>query len=576
MNCPNCRAGEISPETNRCDLCGLAPEGLVAEATQAGVLDDFARQELAERFRVDAFLGRGEKSAILLAREHGSSRQIVVKVLPRPAGGREGTDGRFRTAVQAIVGIEHPHIVPVFDFGWTEHLYWYSMQHVQGRSLRTSLLSRGPLDLKACLRLVAQVASALDYVHRRGLVHGGLKPENVLIDAEGWAHVCDLLVPRALDPPPLTRLAPRPRAAGAGAASVSREGRSSGPEPAAEQAGGDAEAPAPEPPPYQAPEDLRTPLSDQYALAVLVYECLAGSPPPRPGSGIAPASLLAGTRPDVPPHVTHSVRRALSPRPIDRFPGVLDFVAALETASPPVPEVLPSATPTATILRVTDWEPPGSPLRQRVILAGLVVVLVVAGVLLRPVIARLLEPSYTPPGFVPVAQPPSDTTLAARPADTTPLPAPPAAREARRRPAPPPTGREAAPRTRTADTRRQRRDSATAANARQTPARPAAAAPQRAAAPAPEIAVTPSAAPPSGAAPGADSGRLFVSATPWGQLYVDGRLVGNTPRANLPLAPGAHTIRVVREGFESYERSVTLAPGQVLRLTDIVLAARQP
>lgn len=73
-----------------------------------------------------------------------------------------------------------------------------------------------------------------------------------------------------------------------------------------------------------------------------------------------------------------------------------------------------------------------------------------------------------------------------------------------------------------------------------------------------------------------EPGHLFVSATPWGQLFVDGQLIGNTPRANLALAPGAHTIRVVRDGFAPFERSLQVASGQVIRLTGIVLAPRQP
>ena len=61
-----------------------------------------------------------------------------------------------------------------------------------------------------------------------------------------------------------------------------------------------------------------------------------------------------------------------------------------------------------------------------------------------------------------------------------------------------------------------------------------------------------------------------------GDAYVDGQLVGNTPKANLGIAPGPHTIRVVREGFEPFERAIQVAPGQVVRLTDIVLVERRP
>jgi hypothetical protein len=74
----------------------------------------------------------------------------------------------------------------------------------------------------------------------------------------------------------------------------------------------------------------------------------------------------------------------------------------------------------------------------------------------------------------------------------------------------------------------------------------------------------------------AEPGRLFVNANPWGQLYLDGNLIGNTPRAGVPVAAGTHVVRVVREGFEPFERTITVGSGQEIRMTDIVLTPRQP
>ena len=76
--------------------------------------------------------------------------------------------------------------------------------------------------------------------------------------------------------------------------------------------------------------------------------------------------------------------------------------------------------------------------------------------------------------------------------------------------------------------------------------------------------------------PPAAPGRLFVNATPWGQVYLDGELLGNTPRVNVPVSPGPHQLRVVREGFQPYELAIKLAPGQELRITDIVLQELKP
>jgi serine/threonine protein kinase len=525
--CPNCSAGEISPLTNRCEMCGFTPQGAVAvEAPHAEAVDDLARQELGERFRLDTFLGRGAASAVYVAREQGSDREIVVKVLPRPTEGRPDADDRFRRAVEAVAALEHPHIVPVFDHGWTEHLYWYSMDYVRGRSLRNFLLQRGPLDLKACLRVAAQVASALDHAHRRGVVHGALKPENVLIDAEGWVHLCDLLVTRALEVPPAAAPPPPPPVSG-----------EAGEPPDSPQRQAEENRP-----PYIAPEGLWTPSADQYALAVMVTECLTGAPLGEPGRG-AQATRLATSLPGIPPHVRHAVERALSPKPMDRFAGVLDFVAALETYAAPVPETQPSGRSSTGVLRQTDWQPPGRPTRWRLILWGAFPVAAVAAVVVwqrsavlqvfhqvfAPTQPLLVAPLVTDSG-VPVGQPPGSTLVAA------PTPTPPGSTQA-----PPATlPSRAAPRPR--------------AEALRQPAQPAARAPATAR---PRASSTP--------------GFLFVNATPWGQLYVDGQLVGNTPKANLSVAAGPHTIRVLREGYEPFERTIQVEAGQTVRLTDITL-----
>lgn len=535
MTCPNCGSAEISPLTNRCELCGFAPGASVAvEAPRTASVNELARQELAEQFHFDASLGHGTKTAVFLAHERGSTRAIVVKVLPRPAERRAEADERFRSAVEAVAALEHPHIVPVFDHGSTEHLYWYSMEHVNGGSLRKTLLARGPLELKACQRIIAQVASALDHAHRRGIVHGALKPENVLIDAEGWVHVCDLLVTLSLERP-----APPARPA----APPSKEAKA----PKAAQAPKTARSP------YVAPETLRTPFSDQYALGVLVYECLTGSPPPQAENlGATLAASLAAARPDVPAPLRHAVRRALSRKEIDRFPSVLDFMAALETYTPSPADAQPSGRGSGVVLMQSDWKPPPRPWnRRRLVGIGVAIVVVATLVpLLRPAVLQLWRQAFTQTARSPALSQATDTvTGGATRADTasTVAPAAPA-------PAAPPSAiaRVAPSRQNRTQAARPRRESTT-----RPAARPAA--PTRAALP-----------------PAAAPGRLFVSATPWGQLYVDGQLIGNTPKANLSLTAGAHTIRIVRDGFEPFERSVQIGPGQVVRLTDIVLAARRP
>ena len=92
----------------------------------------------------------------------------------------------------------------------------------------------------------------------------------------------------------------------------------------------------------------------------------------------------------------------------------------------------------------------------------------------------------------------------------------------------------------------------------------------------PEFSLPQEEAPPTRAVRPPAPGALFVNTDPWGQLYIDGTLIGNTPKGNLRIGPGTHTIRVVRFGFEPYERTIRVAPGQEIRMTNIVLQPRQP
>ncbi len=142
-----------------------------------------------------------------------------------------------------------------------------------------------------CLRLVGQVAAALDAAHRLGVVHAGLTPANVLIDAAGDAHVTDFWIPWVLE-----RLGAFPGD------------------------GGKARRDA-----YRAPEQVAEgragPEADQYALAAVMRACLSGKPLREEGNGM-------------PPRVARALERALSPAPADRFASVAEFVAALEPGAP--------------------------------------------------------------------------------------------------------------------------------------------------------------------------------------------------------------------------------------------------
>jgi hypothetical protein len=209
------------------------------------------------------------------------------------------------------------------------------------------------------------------------------------------------------------------------------------------------------------------------------------------------------------------------------------------------------------ILTIPGWKPPP---RDRLPLRPILAVAAVLGVIVAGVVFV--------PRFISRREHPLYDAAPARPAARAPVPPVDSAAAS--------AGTEPA---RTADRRvrleRRPRGETAAPPPAEAPAATTAPAPQPVTLP-PETPrrTEPAAAP---AAPAAEAaGRLSVNATPWGQLYLDGQLVGNTPKANLSVVVGTHTIRVVRDGFEPVERTVQVGAGQTVRITDIVLTERRP
>ena len=333
MICPRCSVGEISEATQECLVCGFSRTGgVVVEASDWNRLDDPILPALERQFQVEGVLRRGTTSRIYLARDQVTGRLCSLKVLPLSDDLPAGLIDRFRKDAQRAATLDHPHLVSMLSFGATDEAVWYAMEYVQGRSLGDLLRTADRMDLKTCLRLVEQIGSALEYGHRRGIIHGNLKPANVLVDPEGWARVADFGVNAAFGT--LPRRAP---------------------EQSIEENYG-----------HIAPEQFGEagelgPAADQYALAVLAFACLARRPP-FVGETIeeitrhhleGPVPLIAESRPDLPAYVSSALARAMSRAAADRFAGVLDFATALAgvalpepaTAAAPVAAVQPEPTP---------------------------------------------------------------------------------------------------------------------------------------------------------------------------------------------------------------------------------------
>ena len=236
-------------------------------------------------------------------------RTAAVKLLA-PAVGEADFRERFLRESRLAASLDHPSIVPVFDAGEEDGLLYIAMARVEGSDLRTLLRQEGRLPVRRALRIVAQIASALDAAHARGLVHRDVKPANVLVGSDDRAYLSDFGVVKELATLGTTRTGTFVGTI-AYCAPEQIEGR------------GDLDARA-----------------DQYALACVLYECLVGTSPFHRSSEVAmlnahlhtPPPKLTKTAPDLPAALEPVLAKALSKSPLDRYGSCGEFVAAARAA----------------------------------------------------------------------------------------------------------------------------------------------------------------------------------------------------------------------------------------------------
>jgi WD40 repeat protein/DNA-binding SARP family transcriptional activator len=250
-------------------------------------------------------LGSGAFGTVHRAFQPQIGREVAVKTIIPRFSNDPSFIRSFESEAQLVARLEHPHVVPLYDFWRGPEGAFLVMRFLRGGSLRERLVHVGPLETGDAARLTRQLALALDAAHRQGVIHRDVKPENVLFDDDGNAYLTDFGIARDL------------------AAGVARELGSS---PLAY---------------YLAPEELRGdpagPATDVYGLGVLVYEALAGR---HPFADSSPAEVLQrqlteplpdirGHRPDVPEAVTRIIERATSKEPGARYASPGDLAAAL-------------------------------------------------------------------------------------------------------------------------------------------------------------------------------------------------------------------------------------------------------
>jgi hypothetical protein len=273
---------------------------------------------LGDAYALERELGGGGMSRLFVATERSLNRQVVIKVLP-PELASEVSAARFKKEIEVAAQMQHPHIVPILAAGSGDDLLWYVMPYVRGESLRHRLKESGKLPVRDSMRILIEVADALAYAHRKGIVHRDIKPENILLE-EGHAVLADFGVARAI-------VAAR-EASGVEGANLTGTGMSVGtptymsPEQAAGESNVDARA-------------------DIYALGLVGYEMLAGQHPFGASGSVQsmivahltePAPPVAKLRTDTPPAVNAAIARALGKRPDERFRTAEEFRDALDSA----------------------------------------------------------------------------------------------------------------------------------------------------------------------------------------------------------------------------------------------------
>ncbi len=235
-------------------------------------------------------------------------QRVAIKVLHPDLGAALGSE-RFLSEIRTTARLQHPHILPLLDSGEADGLLYYVMPLVTGETLRTRLERERQLPINDAVRIAREVAAALDYAHRQGVIHRDIKPENILLH-DGQALVADFGIALAVQT--------------AGGARMTQTGLSLGT------------------PQYMSPEqamgekviDAR---SDVYALGAVTYEMLAGDAPFTGGSVQAIVAKIMTEKPTpvhtlrdtVPEHVEETVLTALAKLPADRFATAAEFAAAL-------------------------------------------------------------------------------------------------------------------------------------------------------------------------------------------------------------------------------------------------------
>ena len=261
-------------------------------------------------YRIISRIGQGGMASVYKAYQPSMDRNVAIKVLPGQLAESPEFVTRFQQEARIIAKLEHPHILPVFDFGEDNGITYFVMRYFEAGTLK-SKMEAGPLPLDEIDRIFTQLADALGYAHARGVIHRDLKPANALVDADGNLFLTDFGIAKLLESasPRLTQT--------------------------------DAIMGTPA---YISPEQARAEPVDQrsdiYSLGLILYEMVTGRVPYMADTPLAvilkhvsdPLPLPSMVKADIPPAIEQVILNALAKNPNDRFGTTAEFVSAWKRA----------------------------------------------------------------------------------------------------------------------------------------------------------------------------------------------------------------------------------------------------
>jgi serine/threonine-protein kinase len=265
------------------------------------------------RYQVIGHVGTGGMAEVYCAQDLQLGRKVALKVLhERFAADAEFVE-RFRREASAAAGLQHQHVVSVYDRGEWDDTSYIAMEYVAGKTLKELVHDEGPLAPQRAVDLTVQILRAARFAHRRGVIHRDFKPQNVIVDDEDRAKVTDFGIARA------------------GASDMTQTGSIMG----------TAQYLSPE----QAQGHAVTARSDLYSIGIVLYELLSGRVPFEAEAAVTIALKQVSEAPVPPSQINHSVTpeleavvlRALAKDPADRFADADEFIAALEAAGSRIP-----------------------------------------------------------------------------------------------------------------------------------------------------------------------------------------------------------------------------------------------